>query len=120
MNHNRVTYKVIPEHRVVIAEIDSTDFDALREFNDKYLAHSTSALRLRVDKYDEKFLMPHSFKAVARCHPEDEFDIEKGKRIALDRLADKYTNSLNRHLNNYIRAIDEALTFLAIALPDED
>ena len=120
MNHNRVTYKVIPEHRVVIAEIDSTDFDALREFNDKYLAHSTSALRLRVDKYDEKFLMPHSFKAVARCHPDDEFDVEKGKRIALDRLADKYTASLNKHLNNYIRAIDEALTFLAIALPEED
>ena len=120
MNHNRVTYKVIPEHRVVIAEINNTSSDAVREFNEKYLAHSTSSLWINVWHDDERFYMPHAFKAVARCHPDDEFDIEKGKRIALDRLADKYTKSLNKHLNNFIRALDEALTFLAMALPDED
>ena len=42
-----------------------------------------------------------------------EFDEEEGKRLALNRLADKYTKSLNKHLENILNAIDESLYELA-------
>lgn len=114
MNNNRVIFKVMPAHRIVKAEINDCEFDAIREFNRKFLAHSTSSLTLApVNSYDEKFIMPNTFSVVVRCHPDDEFDEEVGKRLALNRLADKYTKSLNKHLENILNAIDESLYELA-------
>ena len=117
MNNNRVIFKVFPEHRVIKAEIDDCVFDAIYEFNRKFLAHSTSSLSLSTFYCtDERFLMPNTFSVVVRCHPVDKFDEEKGKRLALNRLADKYTKSLNKHLENILNAIDESLVELAFHL----
>lgn len=114
MNNNRVIFKVFPEHCVIKAEISDCMFDAINEFNHKFLAHSTSSLALSTFYCrDEKFIMPDTFSVVVRCHPDDEFDEEKGKLLALNRLADKYTKSLNKHLENILNAIDESLYELA-------
>lgn len=114
MNNNRVIFKVIPEHRIVKAEINDCEFDAISEFNRKFLAHSTSSLTLApANIYDEKFMMHNTYSVVVRCHPDDEFDEEKGKRLALDRLADKYTKSLNKHLGNILNSLDKCLDKLA-------
>ena len=114
MNNNRVIFKVFPEHRVIKAEINDCEFDAIYEFNRKFLAHSTSSLALSTFYcQDEKFIMPNTFSVVVRCHPDDKFDEEKGKCLALNRLADKYTKSLNKHLENILNAIDESLYELA-------
>ena len=119
MNNNRVIFKVIPEHRIVKAEINDCEFDAISEFNRKFLAHSTSSLTLApANYYDEKFMMPNTYSVVVRCHPDDEFDEEKGKRLALDRLADKYTKSLNKHLDNILISLDKSLERLAEYLSD--
>ena len=119
MNNNRVIFKVIPEHRIVKAEINDCEFDAISEFNRKFLAHSTSSLALSTFYCrDEKFLMPNTFSVVVRCHPVDKFDEEKGKRLALDRLADKYTKSLNKHLDNILISLDKSLERLAEYLSD--
>ena len=119
MNNNRVIFKVIPEHRIVKAEINDCEFDAISEFNRKFLAHSTSSLTLApATSYDEKFMMPNTYSVVVRCHPDDEFDEEKGKRLALDRLADKYTKSLNKHLDNILISLDKSLERLAEYLSD--
>ena len=120
MNNNRVIFKVIPEHRIVKAEINDCAFDAISEFNRKFLAHSTSSLILATaNYYDEKFMMPNTYSVVVRCHPVDKFDEEKGKRLALSRLADKYTKSLNKHLENILNAIDESLYELANYLSND-
>ena len=121
MNNNRVIFKVFPEHRIIKAEINDCMFDAINEFNRKFLAHSTSSLALsachrRNQKFNEKFIMPDTFSVVVKCHPVDKFDEEKGKRLALNRLADKYTKSLNKHLENILNAIDESLVELAFHL----
>ena len=114
MNNNRVIFKVFPEHRIIKAEINDCMFDAINEFNHKFLAHSTSSLALSTFYCrGEKFIMPNTFSVVVRCHPDDEFDEEEGKRLALNRLADKYTKSLNKHLENILNAIDESLYELA-------
>ena len=119
MNNNRVIFKVFPEHRVIKAEINDCMFDAINEFNRKFLAHSTSSLALSTFFCrGEKFLMPNTYSVVVRCHPDDEFDEEKGKRLALDRLADKYTNSLNKHLDNILISLDKSLERLAEYLSD--
>ena len=56
MNNNRVIFKVFPEHRVIKAEISDCEFDAIYEFNRKFLAHSTSSLALSTFYCtDEKF-----------------------------------------------------------------
>ena len=119
MNNNRVIFKVFPEHRVIKAEINDCMFDAINEFNRKFLAHSTSSLALSTFYCKgEKFLMPNTYSVVVRCHPDDEFDEEKGKRLALDRLADKYTKSLNKHLDNILISLDKSLERLAEYLSD--
>lgn len=119
MNNNRVIFKVIPEHRIVKAEINDCEFDAISKFNRKFLAHSTSSLTLTpANCYDEKFMMQNTYSVVVRCHPDDEFDEEKGKRLALDRLADKYTKSLNKHLDNILISLDKSLERLAEYLSD--
>ena len=120
MNNNRVIFKVIPEHRIIKAEINDCEFDAISEFNRKFLAHSTSSLGLFAigRGYDERFMMRPTYSVVVRCHPDDEFDEEKGKRLALDRLADKYTKSLNKHLDNILISLDKSLERLAEYLSD--
>ena len=120
MNNNRVIFKVFPEHRVIKAEINDCEFDAIYEFNRKFLSHSTSSLALSTFYCrDEKFIMPNTFSVVVKCHPVDKFDEEKGKRLALNRLADKYTKSLNKHLENILNAIDESLYELANYLSND-
>lgn len=109
MNKNDVVYKVIPEHGVVIAEIDGTRYNAIEVFNRKFVEHATSSLCVDYQKWgDERFFMPDAFKAVARCHPNDTFDVERGKRIAYDKLVENYQHSLNKHLNNINKALIKA------------
>jgi hydroxymethylpyrimidine pyrophosphatase-like HAD family hydrolase len=108
MNHNRVEYKVIPENRVVIATIKNTSGDALREFNKKFLSNATADLMLMAHT-SEKFRMKNSYKSVARCHPEDVFDENKGKAIALKKLSEKYNKSLDKRLAHIMVAFDKTL-----------
>lgn len=109
MDNTRVEYKVIPEKGIVIAKIGGTYWDAMEAFNRKFLSTSTSSLEINNFGRDEKFCMPYMFKAVARCHPEDIFDEEKGKRIALNKLSEKYNRSLDKHLANIMLALDKTL-----------
>ena len=110
MDTNRVQYKVIKEHGIVVAEIDCTKWDAIEEFNNRFLAHSTDSLKIDIAKWnDEHFVMPKAFKAVAKCHEDDVFDENIGKRIALNKLIDKYERSKNNKLAHIMIAFDKTL-----------
>lgn len=109
MNNNRVHFQVFPESGVVKATIRNCRLDAIETFNNKFLAHSTSCLYMGVDKMDERYLMPHSFSAIAKCSPEDEFDVERGKLIAISRLSEKYEKALNKRLARYLMNLDKSL-----------
>ena len=110
MNINKVKFLVDENNRVVVATIKHIRHDAIHEFNNKFLIHAGSDFYFDIgsDKC-QKFLMPYSLKAIAHCHPDDTFDVEKGKKIALDRLIDKYHDSLDRHVLNIASAFDKAL-----------
>ena len=96
MDKTKVEYKVHPEHGIVIATICGCRADAIAYFNKQFLVQTTSQLELDYFwNWDvKKAAMPDSFKAIARCHEEDTFDEETGKRIALSKLTKKYHNAL--------------------------
>lgn len=108
MKHDYVKYNVIEDKRIVVAQISGIQYDAINVFNEKFMAHATSKLEMNAWR-DQKFFMPKSMKAVARCIPEDEFSVEEGKRIALKKLSEKYNNSLDRHLGHIAKAMQKCL-----------
>jgi len=109
MKYDRITFKVIPEAKVVVAEINETSRDAVNTFNYKFLEQSTASLWINALYGDNRFLMPYKFKAVAKCHGDDKFDEEVGKNIARKKLVNKYNKSLNKHLANIHSYMGKAL-----------
>lgn len=116
MDKRRVNFKVIEDKRVVVATIKCIEYDAINEFNRKFLAHSTSDVVIRAVEYDEKFIMPYSLKAVARCCPDDEFSVEEGKKIALKKLTEKYNSSLDKHLKHISDAMKKCIDNMDVYL----
>ena len=102
MNKERVIYKVFPEHRVVVAEIHGCKHDA-RDVVDGIMDNVTSSFYVCLRRSDERFLMDNTFKTTAHCHPDDIFDEEIGKKIALKKLTEAYHRSLNKHVANYMK-----------------
>ena len=51
-----------------------------------------------VGKPSELIKLPDTLKSIARCSPEDEFNLEVGKRIAYRRLQQKYWNKVASRL----------------------
>lgn len=115
MKHEKVEFKVIEDKQIVVAMIKDIQYDAVHAFNNKFLPHANSDMYMNCF-YNEKFFMPHALKAVARCHPDDEFSVEKGKQIALKKLTEKYNASLDRHLGHIYKHLDKCLDNMAIYL----
>ena len=44
--------------------------------------------------------------AVAKCHPEDEFDVEKGIEVARKKLLQKYNRMKFKAIERYIKTLD--------------
>lgn len=105
----QVEYKVIPEHKVVIASIKGTCGAAFLLFTKKYIKPVTGQFAI-TDDWDycrkNRLLMPNTFKAVAHCYDEDVFDVEKGKEIAYNKLADKFCNSLYKRMGAMANYLD--------------
>lgn len=88
-----IRYYVNEEKRTVVAAVEDTQFDAVDaiikrcpyfEAEDaiKFSEDGEAYLGLGL----EKALMEDKYSAKAKCHPEDKFDVEKGKEIAAERL----------------------------------
>ena len=116
MKTENVEYKVIEDKRIVVASIKGISNDAIHVFNDKFLAHATSDLNIEAYWPNQKFFMPYSMKAVARCIPGDEFSVEKGKQIALKKLSEKYNSSLDRHLAHIYKSLNKCLNNMSFYL----
>lgn len=109
MNAERVKYTIIEDKGIVKASISCTCYDALEEFDKRFMMHSTSSLALGAVEDDHRFMMPCSFSVVAKLHPEDKWNEEEGKRIALRKLATKYNHSLDKHLANIYKAMMKSM-----------
>lgn len=96
-----VKISVIENQRKVIARLDGCSLDAynilckrLPEF-------------LTVRPCD--VLMKNTFKATAKCHPDDTFDVEKGAALAKERVIAKYNLAMSKILNRVGDAVDTYL-----------
>ena len=78
-----IKYTVLPEQKKIIAIVTDCEDDAIRAISKK--------MPEGVAFYDDlDYKLKHSYKGVAKCHPDDEFDEETGKRIARDKALLKY------------------------------
>lgn len=102
MDRSRVSYFVDEENKVVVAEIDRCSNDATEMLMHKFVSCVTSGLDM-YNTYGSKFYMNKKYKAVARLHPEDEWDEKRGCAIACDKLTEKYHNGINKRLAKYAK-----------------
>lgn len=118
MNNNRVNYIVIKDKGIVRATITECEYDAFAEFNVKFMFPSSGYLTLLPCDAHDKFIMPYQFTAVAKLHPEDEWDEEVGKKIALKKLTEKYNQSLDKHMANMYDVLSRVMDKAAIYLDE--
>lgn len=100
MDNNRVSYIIDEKNGVCVAEIDYCRHDAENMMNDRFIPCVTSKIRIDND-FNSKYNMNRKYKAVAKLHPEDKWDSERGMKIANDKLTETYHTSLNRRLAKY-------------------
>ena len=100
MNNNRVNYVTDENNGVVVAEIDGCYSDAEVMMNTKFIPCVTSGMTI-YNSVSSKFDMNRKYKAVAKLHPEDEWNEQRGKAIACDRLTETYHHSMNKRLAKY-------------------
>lgn len=120
MNVNRVKYVVIKDKGIVRAIISGCKYDAFDAFDKKMMLPSTHYLALCANGDHEKFVMPYQFSAVARLHPEDKWDEETGKKIALKKLSEQYNHSLDKHLANMYNALSSVMDKMKVYLEDRN
>ena len=115
MDNSRVKFEEFG-NGVVKASISDCRFDAIDYINDKIVQPVTSAIQVKENFKNnsfEKYLMKHTYSAIARCSNDDSYSFEEGKKIALKRLSEKYTKSLDRrvalffqHMNQVCKNLD--------------
>ena len=89
-------YIVKEEEKMVIAIIEDTEFDVMN-----YIKAVNDDLFLFGNDMYNKLLLNNTYKGIAKCHPDDEFDVEKGKKIAKARAVFKHDSAFNKKLNYY-------------------
>ena len=108
-----IHYVVNPERREVIAYTDNTCHHAVLSVLRRLPYRSRYCYVLRNGN------MPNKFRVVVKCHPEDEFDAEIGKKIAKKRLLDNYWKSrhkaehrIKQELEAEVASINEVISKL--------
>ena len=100
MDNNWVCYIIDKGNKVVVAEITGCLFDAEDMMNNRFIPSVTSGFHL-ANTGGNKFDMNRNYKAVAKLHPDDQWDEKRGKKIAHDKLTELYHHSMNKRLAKY-------------------
>ena len=104
-----IRYIVNEKDRIVVAVIDGCKNDAVNAANAWTNGYDwNAAQRVNTTVYfNKKYYIPDKFTGIARCCEDDEWNEDIGKKIARDRVLDKYHRSLNkaiRKINKDIQA----------------
>lgn len=95
---------------IVIALMDDCTLDAFDDLFDNI--KEILAINWKEFKLENSYKMKSSFKGVAYCSVEDNFDLKTGMRIARKRLLKKFHNDKRRvftDVYNFIHPVDKAL-----------
>jgi hypothetical protein len=97
-----IKYFINEEKRQVIGLLENTRWDAFNKINK--MVRDTDMCIVP----NEKYMMPHEFRVVVQCDERDEFNPEIGKKIAKQRILDRYYPALDKRVNKFF---DAALVF---------
>lgn len=84
----------IPEKGMTVGVLRNTSMDALNKI--RKVTDGTTFCA-----YDMKYLMPDSFRAVAKVHGDDVYDQETGRQIVKDKLMAKYYKSFDAKMDMF-------------------
>ena len=90
LNRVRTEYIVNEEKRVVVCQIT-----AIEDLNTRLVKYGFDARKN--DKNRVK-----TYRGVARCHPDDEWNVTYGKRLAEYRASQKRVNAVNKEIEDFI------------------
>lgn len=103
-----VKYVVVEKKKMVIAMLENTTYDAINRIN-KELYHTG----VDVDYYSPKVMMAPKYSGTAKCHGDDSFSVEEGKRIAREKCIRNYNRAMDRrmeHFYNEMQKLSSKLT----------
>ena len=86
----------IPEKGMTVGVLCNTAFDAINKI-DKLLNGTAFYF------CDSRYVMPDSFRAVAKVHGDDVYDQETGRQIVKDKLMEKYYKSFDAKIEMFKR-----------------
>ena len=98
-----IKYYHLKERNEVIAVLENTRYDAASK-SAKVLT-CTKSLGFDPTKY----VMPSSFRAVAKCHPADEWNPKIGEKVAKEKLMRKYYKAYDRQLEAFVQDLNAAM-----------
>lgn len=90
INGFEVKFIHYPENRVVIAEVKGCAEDVFQWLEQKCGLEYSIFCRPGTPTFMNEIYLPRTLKAVAKCHPEDDFDIRVGEDVAYKKLQKKY------------------------------
>lgn len=101
MDNKRVNFVVNEKNGIVAAEINGCAWDVEAMMNDRFIPCVTSDFTVSNKYACGKYGMNFKYRAVARLHPEDEWDEHRGKVVATNKLTEAYHDSMNKRLAKY-------------------
>lgn len=94
-----IKYYVSEKKRQVIGVLSDCQYDAINKI-DKMIRDTDFCFCP-----SEKYLMPKEYRAVVQCDPRDEFSIEKGMKIAKERILKRYYPALDKRVSKFFDAL---------------
>ena len=109
MNKSNVKYYINEEKRTVVAVIESNIFEvsflfenAMREFMN--VVKNAPIFDPVIDK---NYYIKNRYVGIAKCSPNDIFDVEFGKQLALQRAKIKKTSDIEKKFFKIVDALDK-------------
>ena len=96
---NNIKYLVCPEKRIVVCLLSDCEDLACKKIN-KYIDAAF---------FWSDFKIKDTYRGIAKCDPRDTFDVEYGKKLALERAKKKRAKAVNKALDKYVAALKESI-----------
>lgn len=96
--NSNITYYIDEEKRTIVAKLSNCKFDVINALNRIVNDHDSYSI--------QKLLLRDKYISKAVCHEEDTWDEEKGMRIALASVLQKYHRDKQHALQYFLDCLD--------------
>jgi len=96
-----INYYHVPEQKKTVAVLNGTQFDACNK-----ILKLTSEFGTDDFMFDDKYMMPDTFRVETHCHGDDVYDEATGERIAKAKLMKKYYKCFDSKIAMFKKALE--------------